>query len=553
VRALYISFAVLFAVCALTAGEKTISWRDPLSGTVFEVEVVENEIVANLDTLQGNYQETLLTYGLTVKRFVGISGWAALSVQGDPADVLRRIMQDRPSGIREVEPNIIYKADAILGDSLPPNDPLVGDQWYLDAVHWFDARTSTAPGEYPIQIGVLDSGFPMWYSTSGVYGWVYHEDIGDTTGDFILGKDFSTERGVGVDRVQDLGGHATPILGIIRAKTNNEKGVAGLTDGYPIKILVDQIWNRAGHAYSSDIAEAIKHQVDAGSKVINLSGGGPIYSAVMEDAISYARDHDVIVVTSAGNEDAWWVNYPARLARIGAKSPEGYKNVLNVGAIDETGNRAWFSSYDPTLMFVAPGVSIMAPTPDYPFDIQSYGWTLHYFGGCTGTSFSCPIGTSLVAMMRSKDLTLTHEDIRAILIETVDRVGDSSYIWNGDGWFNVETGFGGLNFYAALKRVDDLLLGGSLPVSYRLEQNYPNPFNAGTIIRYDVPQPGNIRARLVVYDVLGRRVATLVDGYEEMPGVREISFTAIDLASGIYFYRLELGEFIETRKMILLR
>jgi glucuronoarabinoxylan endo-1,4-beta-xylanase len=89
-----------------------------------------------------------------------------------------------------------------------------------------------------------------------------------------------------------------------------------------------------------------------------------------------------------------------------------------------------------------------------------------------------------------------------------------------------------------------------LPTRFALDQNYPNPFNPVTIIRYETSRPGFVS--LVVYDVLGREAARLVNG-ERAPGVHEAVFDAAGLPSGIYVYRLQAGSATQARKMILLR
>ncbi|RFM24831.1 MAG: T9SS C-terminal target domain-containing protein, partial [Candidatus Thermochlorobacter aerophilum] len=88
------------------------------------------------------------------------------------------------------------------------------------------------------------------------------------------------------------------------------------------------------------------------------------------------------------------------------------------------------------------------------------------------------------------------------------------------------------------------------PTSYQLFQNYPNPFNPTTIITYQVPRSSEVK--LEVFDVLGRKVATLVDKKQEA-GVYSVSFGATSLASGVYFYRLQAGEFTQTKKMLLVK
>jgi hypothetical protein len=90
----------------------------------------------------------------------------------------------------------------------------------------------------------------------------------------------------------------------------------------------------------------------------------------------------------------------------------------------------------------------------------------------------------------------------------------------------------------------------TIPTRYSLDQNYPNPFNPSTKIQYAIPTVQHVR--LEVVDVLGREIATLVDGVEQ-PGYKSIEFAAASLPSGIYFYRLMAGSFDQTNKMIVLK
>jgi len=88
------------------------------------------------------------------------------------------------------------------------------------------------------------------------------------------------------------------------------------------------------------------------------------------------------------------------------------------------------------------------------------------------------------------------------------------------------------------------------PLAFSLEQNYPNPFNPTTKIKYSIPRRSNLT--LKIYNVLGQEVATLVN--EAKPaGSYEINWNANKCASGIYFYQIKSGEFIKTKKMILLK
>ena len=84
--------------------------------------------------------------------------------------------------------------------------------------------------------------------------------------------------------------------------------------------------------------------------------------------------------------------------------------------------------------------------------------------------------------------------------------------------------------------------------SFKLEQNYPNPFNPSTTINWQLPVDTFVS--LKIYDVLGNEVASLVNE-EKNAGSYQTEFNASNLSSGTYFYRLESGNFIQTRKMIL--
>ena len=108
-----------------------------------------------------------------------------------------------------------------------------------------------------------------------------------------------------------------------------------------------------------------------------------------------------------------------------------------------------------------------------------------------------------------------------------------------------------------------------IPTAYKLFQNYPNPFNPTTTIKYSIPQTTvipnlfrdlknenfavkDVKVKLIIYDVLGREVATLVNE-KQSPGSYSVMFNAGNLSSGLYFYKLTAGEFSQTKKMLLLK
>jgi len=89
-----------------------------------------------------------------------------------------------------------------------------------------------------------------------------------------------------------------------------------------------------------------------------------------------------------------------------------------------------------------------------------------------------------------------------------------------------------------------------IPTKFMLYQNYPNPFNPSTTIEFDIPERTNVK--LIIYDILGREVETLIDKELE-PGKYKVNFNAKDLPSGVYFYTLKTPEFTKTNKMLLIK
>lgn len=98
-------------------------------------------------------------------------------------------------------------------------------------------------------------------------------------------------------------------------------------------------------------------------------------------------------------------------------------------------------------------------------------------------------------------------------------------------------------------------ISSEIPTVYDMFQNYPNPFNPVTKIKFDIPSSGvnaNSNVRLIIYDALGKEVAALVNERLD-PGSYEVDFNAESFPTGIYFYRIEAGDFVKVKKMILMK
>jgi hypothetical protein len=107
-----------------------------------------------------------------------------------------------------------------------------------------------------------------------------------------------------------------------------------------------------------------------------------------------------------------------------------------------------------------------------------------------------------------------------------------------------------VDFNGAYEYSDEVEVDVNGPLTFDLAQNYPNPFNPSTNIKYSVPETGNVR--LSVYNVVGEEVAVLVDGFSES-GFFEVSFNASSLPSGVYLYKLQSANSVQTKKMMLLK
>lgn len=130
-----------------------------------------------------------------------------------------------------------------------------------------------------------------------------------------------------------------------------------------------------------------------------------------------------------------------------------------------------------------------------------------------------------------------------------DKAGTSGDVSFYLGTFN-NTNVGAKIYKINYKVSDVEQISTFTPKVYSLKQNYPNPFNPNTKIEYSIPEASFVQ--LKIYDILGNEVAELVNN-ELSAGVYRSDFTGIELSNGIYFYRIQAGSFVETKKMILLK
>jgi M6 family metalloprotease-like protein len=159
---------------------------------------------------------------------------------------------------------------------------------------------------------------------------------------------------------------------------------------------------------------------------------------------------------------------------------------------------------------------------------------------------------SLAIRVRPTEFDLPGEATRACTVSVSPKTLQESIMYTakiiidgtpgpGQKHFEIPVAFGVVTGVKAMAEV---------PKQFGLDQNYPNPFNPSTSIKYELPKSTELK--LSVFDLLGREVSVLVNERRDA-GVHEVKFDASNLASGVYFYRLQAGDFVQTRKLLLLR
>lgn len=242
-----------------------------------------------------------------------------------------------------------------------PNDPEFSRQWGLRKTGFPRAwKYSRGRGA---EIAILDGGADA-----------RHPDL---RGKVVKQKDFVDEDAVAEDASF---GHGTHVAGIAAARTGNSRGIAGGCPG--CRILVGKVVEY-GEGYDFDIAEGIVWAVDEGAEVVNLSLGAPIQSSLLEEAIAYAKDKDVLIVAAAGN-----------YAPFGNPKiyPAAYPDTIAVSATDNKEKRDFYSSYGNWVDVAAPGVRIYSTLPG-----GKYGYD-------SGTSMAAPHVSALAGLLVSKGL-----------------------------------------------------------------------------------------------------------------------------------------------------
>ncbi|MGD8539667.1 MAG: S8 family peptidase [Candidatus Aminicenantes bacterium] len=312
---------------------------------------------------------------------------------------------DRNPDVEYAEPNYIARITAT------PNDTLFQEQYALHNT----GQPIRVPGS-PSGTPSADIKAPQgWEETKGSQATVIA--ILDTGIDLLHpdlqskivsgGRDFVNDD---FDATDD-DWHGTHIAGIAAAETNNSEGIAGVAWNcrlLPVKVMHkgDPAWG-----YYSWIANGIRWAADEGADVINLSLGAPSESAVLREALNYAKAAGVIIVASAGNDDDT-VYYPAAYDEY----------CVAVAATDYNDERPSWSNPGPEVDVAAPGDTILSCFPTWYWGPGSYP-----YGYADGTSMASPHVAGLAALIKDLKPWLRPDEIMDIIRYSAEDVNSGLY------------------------------------------------------------------------------------------------------------------------------
>jgi hypothetical protein len=367
----------------------------------------------NLDQAWGIPQgdhETLLAiidtgFGLQHEEFAG--RWHVNSLETGPAT------EENPSMLNCTDRGLALNMSCNLMDD--NGDGIV------------DNEAGPTDRENPSLLNCTDRGLPLDKSCNLI------DDSGNGLIDDVSGWDFvshypSSQAG----RTNPAGEgttHGSRVAGVAAATGNNGRGIAGVdwnTNILPIQAIDDD-----GYGDTLSVGRAIYYAAAQGADVINMSLGTPYDDPFVRQAVQAAIAAGSIVVAASGNDGCDCVLYPAN-----------YPEVLAVGALNTSNERASFSSWGANLDVMAPGLQMITSnwTPTNP--------TNSYVSGAAGTSFASPVIAGMLTRLKSNQPDATPVQVIAALMENLRRLSIPGSAARSD-----TLGFGGLDALKATNRI----------------------------------------------------------------------------------------------------
>ncbi len=302
-----------------------------------------------------------------------------------------------------------------------PNDPMFDEQWSLTNtgqrggkakadINALPAWEQKSTGSEDVVVAVLDSGVDYNHQDLAQNIWQRPDNIDEYYDaqlkyvDDRYGYDATTDGG---DPMDD-NGHGTHCAGIIGADGNNGVGIAGIN--WRVKIMPLKFITRNGSGSTKDAIEAINYvinrkQAGVNVRIISASWGSTQNSKALEDVIRAAGDAGILFVAASGNASADADKSP--------HYPASYDlpNIISVAALDRNDELASFSNYGARRVHIAaPGAEILST------------WLNNDFREASGTSMATPEVAGVAALVLAVEPKLSMEDLRARLLDSVDKL-----------------------------------------------------------------------------------------------------------------------------------
>ena len=295
-------------------------------------------------------------------------------------------------------------------------------QWDMTAINACDAWTITS-GKANIKIAIIDQG-------------VYQQHAEFISTSFVDSYNCYTNSS---PYTQTYGAHGTMCCGMI-ASDHNNNDIAGMAPECKIMPISHPL--SLSSTTAAELASGLSWATTHGADVINCSWGDQggacysyLHSSLLESALQNAltngrKGKGCVVVFASGNYGAQGIDYPAYV----------FSDILTVGAIDATCQKAYFSAYGNSLDLVAPGVNI-------------YTTTLSGYDSVDGTSLAAPLVAAVAGLILSVNPSLTQKEVADIIESTAQKVGPYSYTINSgrpNGTWHEQMGYGLVDAYAAV-------------------------------------------------------------------------------------------------------
>lgn len=294
------------------------------------------------------------------------------------------------------EPGVIYaEQNGYAHTTFIPNDPYYSPyQWHMTRIGMEEAwEMNTGSG---VVVAVVDTGVKQSL-----------QDLANTN--FMAGYDFINNDN---DPTDDEG-HGSHVCGTIAQSTNNGIGVTGIA--YNCTIMPVKVLDASGSGSYDAIANGIIYAADHGADIINMSLRGLSPNTTLENAVNYAWNNGVLVISAAGND---YDNIPVY--------PAAYTNSMSVGATNYLDQKADYSNWHTTVEICAPGGDGNDNNGDGYMDgvlQNTFSGTSEGYYFYTGTSMATPHVVGVAALVKSQDPSRTNAQIRNILVTTAEDLG----------------------------------------------------------------------------------------------------------------------------------